>query len=115
MTADYDERLIARFEKEYNEFHGELSIATGNATNGLNWRKMLDNLVSERDRLKKQSDAQHFDQIRLVTIIIQLRRIVLEHHSADVMIPDVCPTCTNEDYSALLDQAEDVIAKWKMK
>ncbi len=51
LNYDALEKSEKRFSEEYNAFHGELSLATDNCTDGHNWRMMLGNIIRERDSL----------------------------------------------------------------
>jgi hypothetical protein len=63
-----------------------------------------------RDMLQTDWLAMHRENQRLIGIIRNLRQIVWEHHSDEVMQPDVCPVCSDKKFKFALDLADTVLS-----
>jgi hypothetical protein len=63
-----------------------------------------------RDMIQLDWLAMHRENQRLIGIIRNLREIVWNHHSSTVMLPDVCPVCTDPKIKWALDIADAAIS-----
>ena len=46
---------------------------------------------------------------RLVGIIRSLREIIWHHHEDGIMVPDICPVCTEKDSKWALKAADEIL------
>lgn len=44
--------------------------------------------------------------LKLRGIIRNLREIIWNHHSSEIMTPDICPICTAKEFKWVLDEAD---------